>query len=297
MDKLSTLRFFRQVAEVRSFTQAARQLGVSPAMVSKSIQQLERSLGALLFVRSSRTVTTTEVGERYLQSVGALLDELALAEQQLHQSVAQPRGELRLTAPVDLGEGVLPGVIRDFCRECPDVSVSLDLSNRHVNLRDESIDLALRVGNITRSSLVVRSLGDLPLVVCAAPSYLEKAGPIRHPKELVQHRCLVNPSVGDPLRWRFRDKGKPLSVHANAVLQSNSARMLIQAASDGLGVVYIPAYLVKKALAARTLVPVLNQYVLPALPLSLVYLQRRLQPVKVRKFIDHLVHHVRADAL
>jgi len=266
-------------------------------MVSKSIQQLEQSLGALLFVRSTRTVTTTEVGEKYLRSVVPLLDELALAEQQLQQSVAQPRGELRLTAPVDLGEAVLPEVICDFCRECPDVTVSLDLSNRHVNLRDEPVDLALRVGNVTHSSLVVRPLASLPLVVCAAPSYLERAGMIRYPRDLAEHRCLVNPSVGDPLRWRFQDKGKPVSVHANVVLQSNSARVLTQAAVDGLGVVYLPAYLVKDALATQRLVPLLGEYVLPSLPLSLVYLERRLQPAKVRQFIGHLISRFRAGAI
>jgi LysR family transcriptional regulator, regulator for bpeEF and oprC len=288
MDKLTNLQIFRRVAETRSFTAAAKELGVSPAMVSKSVQQLEQTLGARLLARSTRAVNMTEAGERYLQSIAPLLDELVVADQQLRQHVQQPRGELRLSAPIDLGETLLAPVLRDFRRACPDVTLSVDLSNRHVDLHHEPVDLALRVGHVTQSSLVVRRLGNIPLMVCAAPEYLAGAPALAHPRDLSQHACLVNPSAGDPRRWLFQEQGKALSVTANVVMQVNNARVLVQAAEAGLGIIYLPAYLVRDALAAGRLVPLLSDYVLPALPLSLVYVDRRFLPVKVRVFIDHL---------
>ena len=295
MDKLTSLQIFRRVAETRSFTAAAKQLGLSAAMVSKSVQQLEQALGARLLARSTRAVNMTEAGEHYLQSISPLLDELALAEHQLHQSVLQPRGELRLSAPVDLGETVLPAVIRDFRAACPAVTVNVDLSNRQADLHHEPIDLALRVGNVTQSSLIVRRLGQIPLVTCAAPAYLRTAAPLNHPRELSQHHCLVNSSAGDPRRWRFQEHGRPLTVNANVVVQVNHARLLVGAAEAGLGIIYLPAYLVRAALAAGRLVPLLADYVLPPQPLSIVYVDRRFQPAKVRVFIDHLTAAFQGD--
>lgn len=288
MDKLTSLQIFRRVAENRSFTAAAKQLGLSAAMVSKSVQQLEHALGARLLARSTRAVNMTEAGERYLQSISPLLDELTLAEHQLHQNVLQPRGELRLSAPVDLGESVLPAVIRSFRAACPAVTVTIDLSNRQTDLHHEPIDLALRVGDVTQSSLVVRRLAEIPLMVCAAPGYLRDAPALAHPRDLAQHHCLVNTSAGDPRRWRFQERGRVVTVTANVVVQVNQARLLVGAAEAGLGVIYLPAYLVRDALAAGRLVPLLEDYVMPAPPLSIVYVDRRFQPAKVRVFIEHL---------
>jgi DNA-binding transcriptional LysR family regulator len=297
MDKLASLQIFRRVAEARSFTAAAQALGVSPAMISKSIQQLEQQLGARLLVRSTRAVSVTEAGERYLQLVAPLLDELLLADQQLQQSVLQPRGELRISAPVDLGEQLLPPVIQRFRSDCPAVTVAVDLSSRQVDLHHEPIDVALRVGQIAQASLIVRQLTQLPLVVCAAPAYLEANPEITHPRDLAAHNCLVNPSVGDPLRWRFQQRGKLFSIAANVVLQINNTRLLVRAAEAGLGVIYLPVYLVKEAIAKQRLRPLLSDYVLPALPVSIAYVERRLQLAKVRTFIDYLAAELQGDTV
>lgn len=289
MDKLASLRIFRCVAEMRSFSLAAKELGMSRAMVSKSISRLEQALGARLLARSTRAVNMTEAGERYLQSVAPLLDELVFAERQLHQSILQPQGELRVSAPFDLADSLLARVICDFRATCPQVTVSVDLSNRQVDLHHEPFDLALRIGRVEQSSLIVRKLLDVPLVACAAPAYLRQAAPIRHPRDLAQHACLVNPSVGDARRWRFLVDGRLYSVAVQPALQINDARILVQAATAGLGVVYAPAFLVAPALAEGSLQPVLREHVLAELPLSIVYADRRFQPAKVRHFIDHLV--------
>jgi DNA-binding transcriptional LysR family regulator len=288
MDKLSGLQIFRRVAETRSFSAAAKVLGISPAMVSKSIRQLEEQVGVRLLARSTRAVSVTEAGARYLQTIAPLLDELIVAEQQLRQNVLQPRGELRLSAPVDLGESVLAPVIHAFRTAHPAVTVTIDLCNRQVDLQHEPIDVALRVGRIAPTRLIARTLAQIPLLVCAAPAYLRTAPPLVHPRDLAQHLCLVNPSVGDPRRWRFQARGKLFSVTANVVLQINNAPLLVQAAAAGLGIIYLPAYLARDAVAAGQLVPLLTDYLLPPLPLSLVYAERRFQLAKVRAFIEHL---------
>jgi DNA-binding transcriptional LysR family regulator len=234
-------------------------------------------------------VSLTEAGERYLRAIAPLLDELLLAEQQLEADVAQPRGELRVSAPIDLGEQLLPGVIVRFSRECPAVTVQVDLTSRQVDLHDEPIDLALRVGRVAQSTLIVRPLTELPLVVCAAPDYLRAQAPIAHPRDLGARRCLVNASVGDALRWRFQDGGRPFSIAPDAVLQASSSRLLVDLARAGQGIIYLPRYLVQDALAAGALESLLDEYVLEPLPVSVAYVERRYQTVKVQRFIELLI--------
>lgn len=296
MDKLDSLRMFRRVAETRSFTAAAQALGVSPAMASKSIAQLEAALGARLLARSTRAVGLTEAGERYLSTIVPLLDELAQAEHELQQDSAQPRGELRLSAPADLGEQWLPRVLERFALSCPEVTVAVDLSSRQVDLHHEPIDLALRVGRIEQSTLIVRQLAELPLVVCAAPAYLHAHAPIGHPRELGRHRCLVNASVGDALRWRFQEGGRAFSVAPQAVLQANSSRLLVEMACAGRGIVYLPRYLAQAALDAGRLDSLLDEYVVPPLPVSAAYVERRYPSARVQRFIELVIEELRATA-
>lgn len=289
MDKLASLETFRRVAQARSFTVAAQALGISPAMASKAIAQLEAAVGARLLIRSTRAVGLTEAGERYLRAIAPLLDELTLAERQLQADIEQPRGELRLSAPIDLGEHLLPRVLERFARLYPAVTVQVDLTSRQVDLHNEPIDLALRVGRIAQSTLIVRHLADLPLVVCAAPAYLREHSPIEQPRDLAQHRCLVNASVGDALRWRFQEQGKPFSIAPNAVLQASSARLLVEMARAGQGVIYLPRYLVRTALASGELQSLLDSHVLPPLPVAAAYVERRYQAAKVQRFIELLL--------
>lgn len=296
MDKLASLQMFRRVAESRSFTIAAQALGISPAMASKSIAQLEAAVGARLLARSTRAVNLTEAGERYLRAIAPLLDELAQAEQALQQEGAQPRGELRISAPVELGEQWLPRVLERFARECPDVTVSVDLSNRQVDLQHEPIDLALRVGRIEQPALVVRELAALPLAVCAAPAYLQAQAPVAHPRDLAQHACLVDASVGDALRWRFQEGGRTFSVTPRAVLRANSSRLLVEQARAGRGIVYLPRYLAQPALRAGRLQTLLDAFVLPPLPVSVAYVERRYPSAKVQRFIALLVDELRTAA-
>lgn len=286
MDKLAALRLFRRVAEEGGFSAAARSLGVSTALVSKTVRQLEDALGTRLLVRSTRAVQLTEAGARYLHSIAPLLDELTLADQSLRH---RPVGELRVSAPVDLAEHLLPGVLAAYRARCPDVTVTLDLTGRQVDLHHEPIDLALRLGQVSQGSLVARPLARLPLMLCAAPDYLTRRGTPRHPRDLASHDCLLNPTVGDPHRWRFQQGGRVFSVTANAVLRANSVRLLVRAAEAGQGLLYLPAYLLDDAVTTGRLVPLLADFLLPPRPLSVVYPERRFLPEKTRLFIDLLV--------
>lgn len=195
MNKLLSLNAFRHVVELGSFTAAAKQLQVSPAMVSKYIAALEQDLGIRLLTRSTRSVRLTEQGEHYYQDITPLLDELQAADLKAGAGSASASGELRLTAQVDLGEQLLPPLIAKFQQRYPEVSVSLDLSDRPVDLYSENYDLALRIGKVKSPDLVVRKLTSAEFLLCASPQYLEEAAPLDHPRDLANHNCLLNPHI------------------------------------------------------------------------------------------------------
>jgi len=289
MNKLVALQAFRHVVELGSFTAAADALQVSPAMASKYLAQLEQELGARLLTRSTRSVRLTEQGETYYQHISQLLDELTEADLEVGAGSTSPTGELRLTAPIDLGESLLHPIISDYQRQHPDVTVSLDLTDRQVDLFAEQYDLALRVGSIKTPDLVARKFTTLELLLCASPDYLDSASPLNHPSELSAHNCLLNPQISDSATWQFVVDGKPFSINVTSNLQINRAQMLARSAIEGRGIIYVPRIMLQEALADGSLVELLPEYILPAMDVFLVYPERSYLPAKVRCFIDTVV--------
>lgn len=296
MNKLVALQAFRKVVELGSFTAAADALEVSTVMTSRYLAQLEQELGTRLLTRSTRSVRLTEQGERYYQRVLQILEELTVADAEASEGSLKPVGSLRLTAPVDLGERLLPPLIAGYQNNYPHVSVSLDLTDRRVDLFAEHYDLALRAGSIDTPDLVIRKLTDLGLVLCAAPSYLNNFAPLKHPEQLREHNALLNQQIHDASVWHFCIHGEPYTVKVRSSLHINRVNALVSAAENGCGLVYVPRMMVQDALDTGSLVEVLTEYIVPPMGVYLVYPERHYLPAKVRCFIDSAIQRFKSDA-
>ncbi|KIA81265.1 LysR family transcriptional regulator [Chromobacterium amazonense] len=289
MDRFSEIRAFVSVAELGSFVAAADRLELSRAMVTKLVAALENRLGARLMHRTTRKLSLTEAGETYLAQAGSLLAELDELDARLSHGASEPVGRLRLSAPVSFGMRYLGAIIGGFHKRHPRIEVELNLNDRRVDLVEEGFDLALRVSNLTDSTLVARRLAQIRDLVAASPDYLARHGTPRHPAELAEHQCLLYALTAQPNIWDYRGPdGSQDKVRVKGALRANNGDVLTDAAVHGMGVVLQPRFLLEKALADGSLVPVLQEYDWHCLDLSVVYPVRRHVPGKVRVFVEYL---------
>lgn len=276
MDTLELIRTFREVAQRGSFSMAAKTLDVSKANVSKYVAALEAKLGSRLLNRSTRTVSLTDAGSLLMKRSTPLLEMIDLTRDELRQRSRLPSGRLRLTAPVGLGATELPTLLADFIRRYPDVHISLDLNNRVIDMVDEGIDVALRIGRITDANLIVRKLRTIDMVVCASPAYWQKHGKPAHPDDLADHDTLTYSLLGSAPEWRFVVNGEPHTVPLlRSRLDATDSAPLIEMALQDLGVVNMPRLLMQKHLASGALQPVLQAFDPGDLWLYAAYTQRR----------------------
>jgi DNA-binding transcriptional LysR family regulator len=203
MDRVTSMAVFVKSVESGSLSAAARQVGLSQAMVSKHLRSLEQSLGVRLLSLTTRKLTLTEAGAAYFQRCVQILGDIDEADREAMQLQAVPRGLLRMSAPVAFGEMYLAPVLAEFLTRYPGIVVDVELSDRFSSLIDEGFDLALRIGRLPDSTLVARRLGSSRMVTCAAPAYLEAHGVPAHPSELAAHRCLTLNSVTTPGAWWY----------------------------------------------------------------------------------------------
>ena len=296
MDRLDSLRAFVLVVQSGGFSRAARRMAVSPAMVTKHIAALEARLGARLLHRTTRQVSVTEAGATYYQRCVELLAGLDEAEAALDTAARVPRGNLRITASVDLGETHLPSILFDFMRAHPGVEPELVLTNRFVDLVEEKFDLALRVTTkIPASSLVARPLARSRLVLVAAPAYLARHGAPAELDELARHRVVSFAHPRYANEWPFERGGVRRLVRVATVLKADSNAVLRAAALDGVGLALQPSYNVSREIADGRLQIVLPDYRIGALTLHAVYPHRRQLPAKVRVFVDFLAARFGGD--
>lgn len=274
MDTLELIRTFREVASRGSFSMAARALDVSRANVSKYVAELESRLGVRLLNRSTRTVSLTDAGSLLLARSTPLMEMIALTQAELQQRARQPSGRLRLTAPHGLGQTELPALLGEFMTRYPEVSISLDLSNQVIDMIDEGIDIALRVGRISDANLIVRKLQRVEFAVCATPGYWARRGIPSHPDELADHDALTY-SLGSSAEWRFEIGGQLHGVPLRSRMEASDAAPLVGVALQGLGVVYLPRIMVQAHLASGALQAVLDGYSPGDVWLYAAYAQRR----------------------
>ncbi|MES3002122.1 MAG: LysR substrate-binding domain-containing protein [Pseudomonadota bacterium] len=275
MDTLELIRTFREVAGRGSFSMAAQVLDVSKANVSKYVAELETRLGSRLLNRSTRTVSLTDAGRLLLERSAPLMEMVELTRQELQQRSKLPSGRVRLTAPQGLGHNELPPLLAEFMAQYPDVTVSLDLSNQVVDMVGEGIDIALRVGRIDNSSLIVRKMQQLEFVVCAAPSYWERRGVPSHPEDLADHDALTFSVRDAGHEWRFEVDGEPCIVPVRSRINATDPMPLVGFAVQGLGVMCVPRSVVAPQLDSSALQSVLQGFLPRDVWLYAAYAQRR----------------------
>ncbi|MDD2063289.1 LysR family transcriptional regulator [Pseudomonas sp. 25571] len=287
MNPYEDMRIFAQVMEAGSFTAAADRLGMSKQSVSRRLMQLEERLGVRLLNRSTRRLDATPLGQHYYQSALRLLGEVQQVEHDISGQAQALRGTLRLSAPLSFAMSHLGCLLTEFLRLHPQLDVEVDLSDRAVDLIGEGYDLALRIGALEDSSLIARRIASVERVYCASPAYLEARGVPQRPEALAEHDCLPY-GHSRQVQWQFTQGGKAQAIAVTGRMRANNGELLRDAAIAGMGVTYLPTFIVGQALADRRLVSLLQGWTPPALQLSAVYPQHRQVARPVQGFVEFL---------
>jgi DNA-binding transcriptional LysR family regulator len=289
MDQLTDVAVFVRVVERGSFTLAAADLELSRAVVSKYLTRLEERLGARLLHRTTRRLALTEAGAALFEASRGAIERIEEAEAAVAQLQSEPRGRLRVSAPMSFGILHLGPALAEFARANPKVSLDLKLDDRYVNLVEEGIDVAIRIGALTDSSLVARKLATTRAVACAAPDYLARSGEPESPEDLATHNCLIYSYLSSANVWRFTaPDGREIPVAVNGTLRINNGIVLAEAAVAGQGILLTPTFYVAPLLRQGRLKRILANYRLKELGIHAVYPQRDHVPPKVRAFVDFL---------
>ena len=289
MKNLVGMAIFARVAEAKSFSGAARRLNLSKSLVSKEVTKLEKSLGARLLNRTTRQLSLTEIGAAFYEHCARVIQEAEEAELLVGRLHAEPRGVLKLTAPVAFATLHIASALPEFLSRFPEVHVDLTLSDRLFDLAEEGYDLSIRIARVLPPNVVARQLAPINRVVCATPGYFEKHGVPATPQELERHNCLVYTHANPDSLWRFTSAQGEIVVPVRGNLRLNDDEAVWQAVLGGLGVSILPTFIVGEDLQAGALKTVLAQYVPVEQNLYALYLPNRHLSAKVRVFIDFLV--------
>jgi DNA-binding transcriptional LysR family regulator len=297
MDRFDSMRVFVAVVESGGFSAAARTLGMPLATVSRKVSELEEQLRARLLIRTTRRVAPTETGQHFFETARRLLEELGEAERLATGEYRAPRGDLSVSAPIVLGRMHLTPIVTEFLAAYPDVDVGLLLLDRSVNLADENIDVALRVGHLPDSSQRATNVGAIRQVVCASPAYLEAKGIPASPADLVRHQCVTFTALDAPREWQFVVRGQSERFAVHSRLAVNTAEAAADAAMAGVGVTRLLCYQALLPIRAGRLKLILVEYEPTPLPVHLIYPSARLIPQKLKAFIDFVAPRLRPRLL
>ena len=288
MDRLTSMSVYAKVADLGSFAAAAKELRLSPTMIGKHIRFLEERLGSQLINRSTRRQSLTELGRSYLDHCRHLLEEAEAGDALAEEALRAPRGKLRIATSVAFGSYSLTPTVVRFMKKYPEVSVELMLSDRMVDLLEEGIDAAIRVGTPTDSTMMSRSLSPYTGVVCAAPSYLAERGRPTHPTDLVHHECLRYPGWADGPRWTFFGPEGEIEVVVKSRLTISGGFGIRYAALAGAGIVLTRDELLAEDIAAGRLEILLPNYKTQSRVRQILWLKNRKMSPKLRDFIDFI---------
>jgi DNA-binding transcriptional LysR family regulator len=286
MDRIDAMQAFVTVADLQGFAPAARRLGLSPPAVTRLIAALEERLGARLLQRTTRSVTLTDAGARYLERARRILADLEEAEESVEGERTRPGGRLVISAPVGFGRLHVSPVLTAYLRRYPEVGADLRLSDRMINLVEEGVDLAVRIGHLPDSSLVARHVGQMRRIVVASTDYLKARGEPQRPADIAAHDTIQFGAMSAAPDWRFVEDGQEIRISPSPRFSSNSADAAIQYAEAGGGLTRVLAYQAAASLKAGRLKIVLAKFEQPPLPIHIVYPTSRLLSAKVRTFID-----------
>jgi len=295
MDRLAAIQVFAQVVESGSFAKAADRLGLSTSAASRQVADLEAHLQTRLLNRTTRRVSLTESGQQFYERAVQLMTDLAEAEQEASSAAVVPRGTIRLTTSVNFGVRHVAPAIAEFLERHPDVRFDVSLSDRVVDLVEEGLDLAIRIGPPGADNLVARKLGETRMVPCASPGYLARHGAPKTPEDLAHHNCFTYEYVSPRQVWRFRDRsGAERAVRVAGRLHSNNGDLLAEVAARGAGIVFEPAFIVGPEVRAGRLVPLLQDFEPLPVPIYALYPSRKHLSAKVRRFVEFLIERFAA---
>jgi len=289
MQSLTDIAIFVKVVELSSFTAAAEALEMSQPVVSKAITRLEEKLGARLLNRTTRRLSLTEAGSELYRRSAQALGEIENAELEVARFQTEPRGTLRVSAPMSFSILQLGAKLQSFLERYPGVTMELNLDDRQVDLIEEGFDVAIRIANLRDSSLVARKIVPCRQVLCASPAYLKKRGTPERPEDLLQHNCVLYSFLTHAREWRLTDEqGETHVVPLKGSLQTNNGLVNRAAALSGAGIIMLPTFYIGDQLRSGELVPVLCKFRPADIAVYAVYPERRNLTPKVRAFIDFL---------
>jgi DNA-binding transcriptional LysR family regulator len=287
-NKLNGIEVFLKVAKVGSFSEAANQLGLSKAMVSKHITNLENTLNVRLLNRTTRQISMTEAGISYRDRIREIMNDMTETELSIAQLSSEPQGTLRIMAPTSFGSFHLARAIADYRKIYTQVGIEIILTEREPDIIEDGLDMVIRVGILEDSSLVARKIADARMVVCASPEYLQEYGVPNTPNDLLEHNCLIYSGRQPMGEWRFTVNGKIKKLRVKGDVRSNVGDALRIAAIQGCGLVQLPTYMMGLDIKHGWLTALLQDYDPPARPIHAIYLHRRHLSAKVRTFVEFL---------
>ena len=294
MDRLESMSMLVAVADAGSLSAAGRRLNVPLTTVSRKVSELEAYLGTQLVQRSSRRITLTDAGSSYIEACRRILDDIGEAERSASGEYRAPRGELVITTPIVFGRlHVLP-VICEFLKAYPEIDIRLVQADRNINLADEHIHLAVRIGALPDSTMIAARIGEVWRVVCGSPDYFAQHGTPVRPEDLARHDCIASDVLDSPDIWHFGSGQSEAAVPIHPRLRVTTAEAAIDAAVAGIGVARLLSYQVARALGERSLILVLEDFEPPARPVNLLHAGGKKVPLKLRAFLDFAAPRLRA---
>ena len=296
MDKLACMRAFVTVVEGGGFSEAARRMGVSKALISKQVGQLEENLDLRLLHRTTRKVTPTSSGQAYFDQCRPLLAEFDELDSAMRLSSTSPAGELHVAAPVTFAEMHLMPVVSRYSSRYPDVNVKLDLTDRFVDLVEERIDVAIRIGELSDSSLVARKLGEASMQVCASVEYLAEHGEPVEPGQLTEHSCVLDSNYPGGNHWQLGSKNKPVNIEVKPRLIVNSARAGRELVRAGHGIAFLPSFAIADDINKGQIKRLLPDYASEPFGIYAVYQHRKHLSAKTRLFIEAMNEYLKLNA-
>lgn len=288
MDRLVSMEVFTRVVEAGSFTAAAERLRMTRAAVSKRIIQLEGQLGVRLLNRTTRRVVPTEIGRAYYERCKRVLAEASAADDLARRLHTEPKGTLRINAPLTFGYLHLGPAIAEFAVRYPELAVDLTLDDRFVNLSSEQADVAVRIATSIAPNMIAHRIAPIRIALCGAPAYLDRRGTPRSPSDLADHNCLIYTYLSSGTEWQFRGPGGSFPTAISGSFSANNGDVLCEAAAAGLGLALLPTFMLAPYFRSGALVPLMTEYAVEPITLFIVHLPERHPSLKVRLLVEFL---------
>ncbi|NQZ83524.1 MAG: LysR family transcriptional regulator [Colwellia sp.] len=290
MDTLDGMKTVVAVVETHSFTAASERLGMSKALVSKYVGEVESSLGIRLFNRTTRQLALTDAGRSYYEHSLNLLEQFSAMVDNVTGEQTSPRGLLRISAPVTFGEMKLSPIMPKFLQMYPELNVEVKVTNNAIDMVEEGVDVRLRIGGVADSNMIARHIRTFPLILCASPAYIEKHGMPETPEDISKHACIIDSNFRVGKQWPVISKnGDATTINVNSNIAVNSPKAVQEIAMAGGGIAMIPEFIVEGAIKAGSLISILPDYTTLEFGLFAIYPHRKYVSRKVRCFIDFVL--------